>query len=85
MPETTARYHHLPERDAADFKPGTFRTLRVGSHRVVLALLKGETRRTSSGRLRLTVQKILHPRGEMIPGCTRCALARRFYTTARQG
>ncbi len=79
MPETTARFHHMPERPASDFAPGSYVTLRAGSHRVVLGRLKGETRKGPGGRPRLTVQKILHPRSEMIPGCTGCARARRFY------
>jgi len=79
--EDTARYHHLRALPPSRFKPGSFRTIRVGSHGVVLGVLKGEKRHTRSGRLRQTVQAVLHPKGEMIPLCRECFTihhARRF-------
>ncbi len=75
--ETTEHFHRLRLVDPGLFTPGSFRTLRVGSHRVVLGHLKGEHRRVH-GRLKLTAQAILHPKREMIPGCRGCAGARHF-------
>jgi hypothetical protein len=79
--EDTDQFHHLRAVAPSRFRPGSFRTIRVGTHRVILGVLKEEKRHTRSGRLRQTVQAVLHPKHEMLPLCRGCFVighARRF-------
>jgi hypothetical protein len=73
--ETTAAYVRIRIRDPERFEPATFRTVRAGSHRVVLGVLKGEHAKTGRRR-RIHVQAILHPRRELVAACRGCAGAR---------
>lgn len=70
-----ARYVRIRIRDPEAFEPGTLRTLRVGSHRVLVGVLKGE-RHKVGGRRRVHVQAILHPRAELVAACRGCAHGR---------
>lgn len=57
-----ARYVHRRVRSPRSFVRGSFRTIKAGKARVILGRLKGDRRRTRTGRRRLTVQAILTPK-----------------------
>lgn len=57
-----AKYRHRRVRAPSRFAPGSFRTVRAGTARVVVGRLKGSRTRTRTGRRRLTVQAVLTPK-----------------------
>jgi hypothetical protein len=58
-----AKFRHVRVRTPKRFVTKSLRTLSTNGKRVIVGHLKGEKRRTKSGRTRLTVQAILRPKG----------------------
>jgi len=66
-----SRFRRERLRDPRDFKEGSLRTVRSGSHRIVVGRLKGETVTRA--------QAILHPRRCRLGECARARLKAAFF------